>query len=81
MNEILSLARMARRLGVTQQWLRAEADAGRVPCLKAGKRYLFNPDAAERELLRQALGPQLSEIILGDEAGQLPPLEETERPQ
>ena len=42
MPELLSLPRMARRLGVTQRWLRSEADAGRVPCLRAGDRYLFN---------------------------------------
>jgi len=45
MSELLTLGRMARRLGVTQQWLRAQADAGRVPCLKAGNRYLFNVPA------------------------------------
>lgn len=53
-SELLSLLRMARRLGVTQQWLRAEADAGRVPCLKAGKRYLFNADAVQQALADKA---------------------------
>jgi hypothetical protein len=43
MNELLSVSRMARRLGVTQQWLRVEAEAGRVPCLRAGRRLLFAP--------------------------------------
>jgi hypothetical protein len=54
MNEILSLPRMARRLGVTQQWLRQQADAGKVPCLKACKRYLFNPDAVEQAVAAKA---------------------------
>ena len=45
MPDLLSLSRMARRLGVTQQWLRDQADAGKIPCLKAGNRFLFNPDA------------------------------------
>ncbi len=45
MAEVLSLCRMARRAGVTQQWLKAEAEAGRIPCLKAGKRFLFSPPA------------------------------------
>ena len=54
MSELLSLGRMARRLFVTQQWLREQADAGDVPCLKAGKRYLFNPVAVQEALAVQA---------------------------
>lgn len=54
MAELLSLARMARRLGVTQDWLRAEADAGNVPCLRAGKRLLFNAAATQEALAFQA---------------------------
>jgi hypothetical protein len=45
MSEILSLSRMSRRAGVTQHWLRHEAEAGRVPCLRVGKRLLFSPPA------------------------------------
>ena len=54
MSELLSLPRMARRVGVTQQWLREQADAGSVPCLKAGKRHLFNPAAVEEVLAAKA---------------------------
>jgi len=54
MNDLLSLSRMARRLGVTQQWLRDQADAGNVPCLKAGRRHLFNPDAVQEALATKA---------------------------
>ncbi len=54
MAELLSLARMARRLGVIQDWLRAEAEAGNVPCLRAGKRYLFNPVAVQEALAAEA---------------------------
>ena len=54
MNDLLSLGRMARRLGVTQQWLRDQADAGNIPCLKAGNRYLFNPVAVQEALAAKA---------------------------
>ncbi|MBL8827827.1 MAG: hypothetical protein JNM18_12690 [Planctomycetaceae bacterium] len=54
MSDVLSLPRMARRIGVTQQWLREQADAGHVPCLKAGKRYLFNPEAVEQAVAAKA---------------------------
>ncbi len=53
-DHLLSLARMARVLGVTQSWLRAEADAGRVPYLMAGRRYLFAADAVRQCLAERA---------------------------
>jgi excisionase family DNA binding protein len=53
---LLALSRMARRLGVTAGWLRDEAAAGRVPALRAGKRYLFSPEAVERVLATRAAG-------------------------
>jgi excisionase family DNA binding protein len=52
----MGLARLARRLGVTQRWLRDEADAGRVPHLRAGSRYLFSPTAVEEVLADRAAG-------------------------
>ena len=51
---LLPLNRMARRLRVTVAWLRAEADAGRVPCLRAGSQHLFAPEAVERVLAERA---------------------------
>ena len=54
MSELFGLSRMSRRLGVTMQWLREQADAGKVPCLKAGKRYLFNPVAVQEALAAKA---------------------------
>jgi len=54
MSDLLSLPRMARRLGITQQWLRDQADTGTIPCLKAGNRYLFNPVAVQEALAAKA---------------------------
>ena len=59
-DEVLSLGRMARRLGVTITWLRAEADAGRIPCLRAGTRYLFCPSAVANVLAERAATPLLT---------------------
>jgi excisionase family DNA binding protein len=58
MTDLLSLPRQARRLGVTQKWLREQADAGRIPCLKAGNRYLFNPTAVQEMLTARAAKTQ-----------------------
>lgn len=51
---LLPIGPMARRLRVTVRWLRAEAEAGRVPHLKAGKVILFNPETVEKVLLERA---------------------------
>lgn len=44
----LKLAEMARLLGVSVAWLRAEAEAGRIPHLRAGSALLFDPEVVER---------------------------------
>lgn len=45
---------MARRIGVTVRWLKSEADAGRIPCLKAENIYLFNSDVVLEILAQRA---------------------------
>lgn len=55
--ELLSLGRMARRLGVTRQWLRDAAEAGHVPCLRAGTRYLFSAAAVIEAVAAMAANP------------------------
>lgn len=54
MPELLALHRAARRIGVTSRWLRTEADAGRLPCLCADSRYLFDIEAVTLALSRRA---------------------------
>jgi excisionase family DNA binding protein len=61
MSDLFCLARMAGRLGVTQRWLREQADSGTIPCLKAGKRYLFNPLAVQEALATQAARSRASD--------------------
>ena len=53
-DELFPLSRMARRLGVTQAWLRDQADAGNVPRLKVGNRYLFHVAAVQAALAKAA---------------------------
>jgi excisionase family DNA binding protein len=50
----------ADRLGVPVAWLRREAQAGRIPHLKAGRRILFNPELVERVLLERTAGKEAS---------------------
>jgi excisionase family DNA binding protein len=49
---------MARLLRVSVSWLRAEAEAGRVPSLRAGRTFLFNPEAVEKVLAARAAGQE-----------------------
>ncbi len=51
---LVRMARLAELLSVPVVWLRQEADAGRIPCLKAGRTYLFNVGAVEQVLVRRA---------------------------
>lgn len=44
--DLWPLRRMAARLGVTSKWLREQAEAGKIPGLRAGDRWLFIPDVA-----------------------------------
>jgi hypothetical protein len=52
--KLLPLGPMARYLRVPAKWLRAEAEAGRVPHLKAGKALLFDRKTVERVLVERA---------------------------
>lgn len=45
-----NLKELARTLGLPQAWLRREADAGRIPCVRAANRRMFDVDAVLRAL-------------------------------
>jgi hypothetical protein len=52
---LLSLGLMASQLGVRPQELRAEAEAGGLPCVRVGKRgLLFDPDRVFAVLAERA---------------------------
>ncbi len=51
---LLPIGTMARRLRVPLAWLRDEADSGRIPHLKAGKAYLFDPSTVEAILVERS---------------------------
>ncbi|MEX1090139.1 MAG: helix-turn-helix domain-containing protein [Phycisphaeraceae bacterium] len=50
----LTIRDAAAELGVPTDWLRAEAAAGRVPCLHAGRATRVNPEAVARALDERA---------------------------
>jgi hypothetical protein len=49
-----SLSQTATTLGVPVSWLKREANAGRVPCLRAGRRFLFDMEAVATVLAQRA---------------------------
>ena len=53
-NILLPLGITARKLHVTTKWLKSEADANRIPHLKAGDRYLFEFHTVNALLVERA---------------------------
>lgn len=51
---LLTAGQMARQLGVPVRWLKAEAEAERVPHLKADTVLLFEPETVEEVLVQRA---------------------------
>ena len=49
-----NLVERLRHLGVSLRWLEAEVRAGRVPCLRIGRRMVFSAEAVEAVLLDRA---------------------------
>jgi hypothetical protein len=58
---ILPLNVVARRLRVPLRWLRAEAEAGRIPSLRADNQFLCDLGAVEAALLERARHPAPTE--------------------
>ena len=52
--KLLNIHGLARALHIPAAWLKAEATAGRIPCLKIGRRRLFNPAAVKAVLAQRA---------------------------
>lgn len=50
----IPVSRMAHALGVSERWLRDEAEAGRVPHIRVGRRLMFNEQLVEQALLERA---------------------------
>ncbi len=56
---------LARRFGLPAAWFKAEAEAGRLPCLRVGSRFIFNIKAVEAALAERASGsPQQAQAGL-----------------
>jgi hypothetical protein len=53
-SDLLTLHQLATRLRLSREWLRGEALAGRLPCLRAGRKLLFNLSTVERILAERA---------------------------
>jgi hypothetical protein len=43
----VNLTGLSARLRLPREWLRQEALAGRIPCLRVGRRLLFNVEAVD----------------------------------
>ena len=50
----VNLHALALHTRLPREWLRREALAGRIPCLRIGQKLLFNPEAVEQALAKRA---------------------------
>jgi len=55
-HKLLTLVAAARLVRLPTRWLKDEARAGRLPCLRVGTRILFDRASLERALARLAAG-------------------------
>jgi len=60
--ELVTDSQLARILRVSVRWLRAEAEAGRLPCVRAERRFLFNHDVIVRLLADRASTETIGEV-------------------
>jgi len=51
---LVNLYGLSNRLNLPIVWLKAEAEEGRIPCLRVGRKLLFNPAAVEQALINMA---------------------------
>ena len=51
---LVSLPELAKVLNLPERWIKAEADSGRLPHLKIGRRYRFNLVAVTNALAERA---------------------------
>jgi excisionase family DNA binding protein len=47
----VSVVELASQLGLPKAWLRHEAQAGRIPALRIGRRQMFNPESVQHALV------------------------------
>ena len=71
-DQLVSLRGLSRELKIALGWLRDEADAGRIPCLRAGRKRLFNVEAVRQALLRRAAGEDSAPLPAGPRAEEEP---------
>ena len=53
-NDLTNLHGLSRALNLPYDWLKGEADAARLPCLRVGRRRLFNIETVRQALAQRA---------------------------
>jgi len=50
--KLVSLPALSDLTGIPMAWLRRESDSGRLPCLRVGRRRMFDPEAVRKALAK-----------------------------
>lgn len=59
--KFIPLDALATTLGIPRTWLRSLADSGDIPCLRVGRRRLFDPAGVGQALSQRAARPEAVE--------------------
>lgn len=63
--KLLSLHELSERTGLPVAWLKREADAGRLPCVRAGRRMFFDAEAVRQVLVDRQRDAQREGVARG----------------
>jgi hypothetical protein len=67
--DLLPLRRMASHVGVPSRWLREQAESGKVPGLRAGNRWLFDPDVVVSSVRSMAGNAVAERLVMPEQGG------------
>lgn len=77
--KLVSAGEIAKELSVPASYIKAEAEAGRLPHIKTGRSYRFNPQAVAMAIQRESAGLFANKLYGGLEAVPVPVESESER--
>ena len=55
---------LANALNLPVSWIKAEAQAGRLPCIRAGRRLMFDPALVRASLAERSRGGNLLIVVV-----------------
>jgi hypothetical protein len=61
-DKLLTFEQLIRTTNLPAAWVKREADAGRLPCIRIGRRRMFDLDAVRRALAERSARPEGGQV-------------------